>query len=325
MRLSHPNVVNAPAISIITPCYNAAPYVGCMLDSVRAQTFLHWEHAVLDDGSTDGSAAIVERYAASEPRLRLVRQPNAGCARTRNRGAALCSADSRYLLFLDADDVLEPDALRTMVEYLDAHPPVGLAYCDFRIIDGGDSIVQENPCDNGWAPRRIASRFGVRELPADVPETPLESILAITAIIPSVCFLRRSVYDQTPGWDEEMGVIYEDVGLYLHMALRSNVHYVPRKLLRYRRHSTQSSTNAERFDANLQKLYAKWCSGHVPGLTADQQARLDAATRFRERRIMPQIGWHAGLRHLRAGRVAMGMKYWAGAARRYAPSLFSMP
>jgi glycosyltransferase involved in cell wall biosynthesis len=310
-----------PTLTVITPCYNAARYIGATIESVRLQSYADWEHIVIDDGSADGSARVIEQHAAREPRLRLVRQSNAGCAKTRNRGLRYASVDSRHLLFLDADDVLEPDALAHMISYLESHRDVGLAYCDFTIIDGNDHTIHQSPYDNGWGPRLAPSRYGVRQLPIDEPDTPLESILAVTAIIPSVCFLRRSIFEQTPGWDEEMGVIYEDVGLYMHVALRSKVHLVPKKLVRYRRHATQSSTHEQGFGTNLAKFYAKWCSGGaVPGLTPEQQARLDAACWFREHRLMPRIGWRAGLRFVRAGQLGLAAKYWTGAARRYITS-----
>src|SRR4051812_33422066 len=127
-----------PRISVVTPCYNAFAFIGRTIVSVFDQSYRDWEHIVVDDGSRDESAASVARLLPGEPRLRLIRQDNGGCARARNVGFDACSRDSEYLLFLDADDCLEPHMLKTMVDYLDAHPDVGMAYCDFGLIDEQD-------------------------------------------------------------------------------------------------------------------------------------------------------------------------------------------
>jgi GT2 family glycosyltransferase len=312
-----------PVVSIITPCYNAAPYVVETVESVRAQTFVDWEHLVVDDGSTDGSGNIVQSLARSDPRLRLVTFENGGCAVTRNRGWNLASSESKYLCFLDADDLMEPHMLATMAGYMDAHPEVGLSYCDFTIVDEKGELLQMNPNRAGWGPRLAPRTLGWREIPSTEADTPFESIFAITAIIPSVTMFRRSVYEQTPGWDEDIGVIYEDVGLYLHMALRSAVHFIPHKLLRYRRHSTQSSTAVEKFNANLRIMRAKW--DNPIGLTAQQLSTVRRAQWFLSKRLGPYQGLLAGARSLRQGRIQIAARFFFGAAWRYASSFILRP
>ena len=305
-----------PKVSVITPCYNASRYVGRTIDSVRQQSFGDWEHVVVDDGSSDTSASSVREIAAIEPRLRLVCYPNGGCALARNRGFANARSQSRYLMFLDADDLLETNALDVMISYMDANPNVGLAYCDFCIVDSNDGLIEADPFQAGWAPRYAATRYGVRQVPQNEPETPLESIFAITAIIPSVCIFRRSIFEMTPGWDEEMGVIYEDVSLYLNMALRSKVHFVPQKLVRYRRHASQSSQVCpETFNRQAHRLYIKWMD--VPGLTNEQRAVIRAAQRFREGPLAFYLGIRTGNRRLRSGEFYWAIRFYAGAMRRY--------
>ena len=76
-----------PLISIIMPAYNTEKYIEAAICSVRLQTYTNWELLVLDDGSTDRTATIAERFAEADPRIRLLRNPqNMGVARTRNRG-----------------------------------------------------------------------------------------------------------------------------------------------------------------------------------------------------------------------------------------------
>src|SRR5947209_3795753 len=102
-------------VSVIIPLYNKAPYVRRTLDSVRAQTFADYEVIVVDDGSTDGGAAVVEGFG--DPRFRLIAQPNAGPGAARNRG--LAEAGGEFVAFLDADDEWLPTFLERSLALLD--------------------------------------------------------------------------------------------------------------------------------------------------------------------------------------------------------------
>lgn len=99
----------SPRFSIIIPVYNVAPYLRECLDSVLAQTFTDWEAICVDDGSTDGSGAILDEYAAKDNRFRVIHQKNAGVSSARN--VALDMARGVWLEFLDADDFIESEAL----------------------------------------------------------------------------------------------------------------------------------------------------------------------------------------------------------------------
>ena len=220
------------AISIITPCFNGARYLHALCSSVRAQTFTDWEHIVVDDGSTDDTASIVERLMTHRP------APAAGSHRTWRRRARAyrraivrAAPSSQYVYFLDADDFLEPDMLRVMVDYLDRHPRVGLAYCGFRCIDDAGRALPDIVL-----PRYVPTRFGVRELAPDEPQTPLMSIYCWAPVMESLSVLRREVFALTDGWDESMGQGGEGIDLFVQIAFHSDVHFVNQRLYRYRRH-----------------------------------------------------------------------------------------
>ncbi len=101
-------------VSVIIPCFNVRPYVGAALRSLLAQSHAEWEALVVDDGSTDGTAELVE--AVVDSRIRLIRQANQGVSAARNRALDLATGET--VLFLDADDWLAPDALARMLACL---------------------------------------------------------------------------------------------------------------------------------------------------------------------------------------------------------------
>jgi glycosyltransferase involved in cell wall biosynthesis len=115
---------HTPTVSVITPAFNAALYVRETLDSIRAQTFSDFEVIVIDDGSTDETAAVVESYALRDPRIQLIRQSNQGIAAARNAGIA--RARGRFLALLDSDDVWFPRYLEEQVAILRRRPEIAV-------------------------------------------------------------------------------------------------------------------------------------------------------------------------------------------------------
>ena len=107
----------APAISVILPVYNAAAFLPGALASIRLQNMAGLELIIIDDGSTDDSAAVAQRLA---PDARYFHQPNGGCPVARNAG--LAHALAPLVAFLDADDEWPDDALRRLASALQAHP-----------------------------------------------------------------------------------------------------------------------------------------------------------------------------------------------------------
>lgn len=106
----------APVLSVVMPVYNVAAYLPECLDSILGQTLAELEVIAVDDGSSDGSAAVLAEYAAREPRLRVLRQPNAGQGAARN--TALPHVRGEFVTFADSDDVVPRDAYETMVATL---------------------------------------------------------------------------------------------------------------------------------------------------------------------------------------------------------------
>lgn len=108
-----------PRVSIIIPVFNVEAYLRECLDSVLRQTVREWECICIDDGSPDGSGAILEEYGARDARFKIIRQPNRGVAVARNQG--LERARAPYLTFIDSDDWLEPSALECLLASAEEH------------------------------------------------------------------------------------------------------------------------------------------------------------------------------------------------------------
>ncbi|MEO5876496.1 MAG: glycosyltransferase, partial [Streptosporangiaceae bacterium] len=103
-------------LSVVVPVYNVGPYLTACLESIAAQTWRDFEVVMVDDGSTDGSAALAAAFAARDPRFRLVRQANAGPGAARNTGVG--QARGEFLAFVDSDDLVPPYALEYLLASL---------------------------------------------------------------------------------------------------------------------------------------------------------------------------------------------------------------
>jgi teichuronic acid biosynthesis glycosyltransferase TuaG len=128
-----------PLVSIITPSWNVAPLIGETIASVQAQTFGDWELLIADDCSTDQTATVVETLAASDPRIKLIRQPrNGGPALARQ--AAIERATGRFLAFLDSDDLWRPAKLERQVAFAMKNH-AALSYTAFRRINETGTVT----------------------------------------------------------------------------------------------------------------------------------------------------------------------------------------
>ncbi len=119
-------------ISIITPLYNGEKFIAETIHSVQQQTYPDWEMIIVDDGSKDRSAQIVQSFLDRNDRIKLIRQANAGSAAARNN--ALCHAKGRYVAFLDADDLWEPNFLKKQLAFI-KEKDAGIVFASYRRID----------------------------------------------------------------------------------------------------------------------------------------------------------------------------------------------
>lgn len=139
-------------VSIIIPVYNVIAYLGECVNSVLAQTYHDFEIILIDDGSTDGSGAVCDRYADVDERIRVIHKENSGPSDARNMGIDACTGD--YLYFLDSDDVIAPNTIAHMVQCLNERVDVVMAgiqcfsgQCSFMRDDADDHVEELTPVE----------------------------------------------------------------------------------------------------------------------------------------------------------------------------------
>ena len=113
-----------PKVSVLLPVYNEERFLEQAAESILRQTESSFELITVDDGSTDGSRALLERLAARDRRIKLLHQPHKGIVAALNRG--MRQASGRYVARMDADDLSHPERLRLQAGYLDLHPDIGM-------------------------------------------------------------------------------------------------------------------------------------------------------------------------------------------------------
>jgi len=130
-----------PEVSIIIPCYNQAHYLPEAVGSVVNQTLTHWECIIVNDGSGDNTPRIANSLIMqySEKQIRLINQENKGLAEARNTG--IKASKGKYILPLDADDLIHPEMLQKTVSLLKTHPEIAIAYTDVKHFGSANRIV----------------------------------------------------------------------------------------------------------------------------------------------------------------------------------------
>jgi glycosyltransferase involved in cell wall biosynthesis len=290
-------------VGVVVPCYQSAATVGDAVRSLVSQTFGNWRLAVVDDGSTDGPGPVIEAAAGGDARVTVLAQDNAGVCAARNAGARWLR--SELLVFLDADDRFCPEMLEATVGYLDDHAHVGAVYTGHRYVGDDGRLGAQEEGEWPWC-RYVTSRWWVRRLSASTATTPFESIFLVAAMLPSMTVMRRSVFEEAGGWDEEFGQVCEDTELFLRIAALAPVHHLSRPLVERRVHGYPAD-HSDRFSAQYDKLTRRWEA--VASSTDRPLGDLAAASLwFRAHRFYP-------MRHLSEAREELRVHRFGRAAR----------
>ena len=188
------------AVTVIIPTYNCASHLAAAIESVLAQTYRDFRIFVIDDGSTDATPEVMRPYVYH---CVYIHQPNAGAAAARNRG--IRESSSKYIAFLDADDLWHPTKLERQIQLLDLHPNVGLICSDFSMTGNGQSVD---------------SFFSTTRVPPD--GRMFKHLLRNCIVFTSSVVVPRQVIEEAGMFNEFLPVC-EDMNLWLRIASRWDI------------------------------------------------------------------------------------------------------
>lgn len=205
-----------PTISVLMPVYNAERYLREAVESVLGQTFADFELIAVDDGSTDGSLAILREYERRDGRVRVISRPNTGIVGALNDGLALCRGE--YVARMDADDVCMPERLERQVKVFESRSGLVLLGTGARYTDPELWPVRDTrpTVGNDLLVRRLLSGDGL-------------------ALLHPTVMIRADAIRKIGGYDPSYP-ISEDLDLYLRLSEIGEVDNLPQLLLLYRMH-----------------------------------------------------------------------------------------
>ena len=254
--------------------YNAEHYLAEAIESVLAQTFTDFEFLIHDDGSTDGSLTIIQKYAAIDPRITVSAHKNKGLAAVLNDLIAKAQAD--ILARMDADDICLPDRFARQVAYLEQAPDCILLGAYETTIDGEGRLVTS------------------LKLPTEHTDIDRKNLHGVVAIRHPTVFMRRDAVMSCGGYDPEM-VPSEDLDLWLRMAEFGQLANLPDIVLKYRVHD--NSISGSKQDLQRQKCRqaceAAWQRRGLTDMTFDYSEWRPADTATSQLEFYLRYGWQA--------------------------------
>ena len=217
----------APLVSVIMPVYNVEIYLAEAIESILTQTLSDLELIVIDDCSTDGSAAILRDYASRDERVRLLlHERNQGMASTRNSGIAVSRGE--FIAMMDSDDISLPQRLEKQAAFLQAHPHIG-------VVGSYLQSVSADSCEGE-----------IHSYPQEHTFIVMEWILGGRTTMPgSVYMTRRDVLLSVGGYDDSQQFV-DDKDLYARLFFETKFASLPEALYLYRSHANQWSASTWR-------------------------------------------------------------------------------
>lgn len=262
-----------PLVSVVIPAYNVGDFLGATIESVLSQGVDEAEIIVVNDGSADDTANVMDRYAN---RIHSIHQSNRGVAAARNAG--LANANGEFIAFVDGDDIWNSDNLAVKLAVLEKNPEIDGVFGDFEIFDSSETLHERGLRNlypifnrNNWD---VSDIFDRQELVGIRPDAQLtmhsgnvfESLFHGNFILTSTLVVRRSVVEQI-GYFREQLLTNEDYEFFLRLARNSTLAYVDAPLVRYRRHTNQLTNKKN----NVKILRA------VKQILAENQSYFEAA------------------------------------------------
>lgn len=201
-------------ISIIIPVYNAERFLDRCLGSVLGQTYEDIEVIAVNDGSKDGSLAVLKAYAERDGRIHIVDQENAGVATARNVG--LSNATGEYILFVDADDWIEQDMAASLLSLLEGTPEADIAVCAGDAAEHpGETLRVADPNTEIWDSERQKKEFLTHQR--------LQGMLWNKLIRASL--FQGLAFDPTVGYGEDAQIMWKVLARCQNMVLTNQIYY----------------------------------------------------------------------------------------------------
>jgi glycosyltransferase involved in cell wall biosynthesis len=278
-----------PLVSVVMPFLNVAPYLAEAIESVRAQTYPHWELLLCDDGATDGSGDIARRYARQDPeRIRVLSHEGGahlGASAARNRG--LRHARGELVALLDGDDVWLPTKLAEQVALLREHPQADALYGVTELWRSWTGAPED-------AARDETPRSGVASGTLLGRRALLEGMLTRDLLVPCTCsiVMRADAVRRSGGFANEFPGIYDDVAFYSRLSLVASVLFVERCWDRYRQHPASTYAGVKRRGEGqaARRQYLAWLERYLARTDArDDRALRRALRRDKLRVSLPRV------------------------------------
>jgi glycosyltransferase involved in cell wall biosynthesis len=253
-----PRLTLPPRITVVMPCFNAERYIGAALQSVLAQDWKNLEIIVVDDGSSDGSAALVTR---DYPTVHLLRQANRGVAAARNLGIANATGD--LIAFIDADDYWLPGKLWAQCELLEKNPAARMVYTSWV------EWPSDRPAPDTKYLQSITGSVSTQNYTG--PSGWIYTALLLDSEVWTCTVLaQRSLFDEIGTFDPDL-TIGEDYDLWLRASRVTEIVRVQQPLALYRKHNNSITTKApaQNFQALVvTRALRKWGYASPDGVSA---------------------------------------------------------
>ena len=262
-----------PRVSVIIPTYNYAHFLPDAVDSALRQTFRDYEVIVVDDGSTDHTPQVANRY---DNHIRYHRQDNRGLSAARNSGCRIATGE--YFAFLDADDVWDPEKLERQLSACERDQAVGLVSGQMRFMNVSGAPI---PGDK----------------PGAAPGETLADIVRWGTAAPSSFLVRRRCFEEIGGFDEQLTAM-EDLDLCLRIARRHRIVHLPDPVGSYRVHGPSLSRTPEKVYPSYITIFER--------LLRDPEAR---GSHGLIRRRLARYRYLWGVHQVKAGAVHEGARF----------------
>ncbi|MBN8429746.1 glycosyltransferase family 2 protein [Microbulbifer salipaludis] len=283
-------------VAVILPVYNAGHYLDAAIRSVLNQTHADFTLCIIDDGSTDGSRRVLEKYAAQDARIRFRSRENKGLIDTLNELAGMIGA--RYLIRMDADDICEPQRFAELVGFMQANDDCVACGSEVLLIDPFDRPL-----------RKMGEMWAHEEIDA------AHLAGAGGAIIHPASIIRVSAFNSVGGYRKKY-THAEDIDLFLRLAEQGRLANIPLTLLRYRQHfsSVGYSNRLQQRRSTLNAIQDAYARRGIDGVIRYEPEDAEPVT---ERIVFSKWAWWA----LSAGHLATARHY---ATKVFAKNVFSL-